>query len=360
MADESAERTESATARKREETRKKGIVAKSVEVNSAFILFFGLMLLHFGSAGLVHYVVDTARKYFEQSGRIQLNLTTLHQLMFSEVLSFLVFIGPLLIGLLIIGLVASIGQVGFHFSTKALEIKWNRINPLSGLKSIFTPKRSVVEIIKNLLKVVFIGLIAYSAISTSIEESVVLVDGDIGSIVAFLMSSTFSAGIKIGCAFIVLAILDYIYQKYKFETDMKMTKEEVKEDTKMGEGDPFTKGRIRSVQRQIAYKRMMHNVPKADVVITNPTHIAVALKYESVKMNAPKVVAKGADLIAERIKKIAIENNVPIMEDKTLARTLYHSVGIGEDVPEKLFHAVAQVLAYIYRMKNSHAKYAMN
>jgi len=188
-------------------------------------------------------------------------------------------------------------------------------------------------------------------------DTLSLMDGDVRGILTFLVSASLSTGFKMGLAFLALALFDYLFQRFEFERDIRMTKQEVKEDTKMTEGDPLVRGRIRSVQKQIAYKRMMHDVPKADVVVTNPTHVAVALKYEAGKMDAPRVVAKGAELIAQRIKEIAREHRVPIVEDKVLARALYSSVNIGEVIPEKLFQAVAQLLAYIFRMKNSKYTY---
>jgi flagellar biosynthetic protein FlhB len=177
-------------------------------------------------------------------------------------------------------------------------------------------------------------------------------DSDAETILGFMAKSALGVGLKVGIAYLVVAALDVAYQRFEYERDLRMTKQEVKEEHKQQEGDPLIKSRIRTVQRQIAYKRMMQEVPKADVVVTNPTHIAVALKYDVAKMSAPKVVAKGAELIAQRIKDLAREHGVPIVEDKLLARLLYKSVEIGEEIPEKLFQAVAQVLAYIYRLRN--------
>jgi flagellar biosynthesis protein FlhB len=357
---DSAERTEPATAKKREDTRQKGMVAKSMEVNSALVIFFGLLLLQAASGGVMQHLMTVSRMLFGHAASIQINVANFRQFVFSEILSFLMAIGPLLLGFMIIGLVASVGQVGFHFSGKALEPKWSRFNIVSSLQSTFISKRSMVEMLKNLLKVIMVGWVAYSAISSSIEESVLLIDGDVGNIVSFLISAVMRTGLKIGLAFVVLAAFDFLYQRYDFEQQIKMSKEEVKEETKMQDGDPQIKSRIKTIQRQIAYKRMMQDVPKADVVVTNPTHFAIALKYDSAKMHAPTVVAKGADLIAQRIKAIALQHRVPIVEDKMLARTLYKSVDIGEQIPEKLFQAVAQVLAYIYRMKNSRKQISVN
>jgi len=166
--------------------------------------------------------------------------------------------------------------------------------------------------------------------------------------------------VKTGLAFLGLAALDFYYQRFEHSRNLRMTKEEVKEENKEMEGDPLVKGRIRTVQRKIAYKRMMQDVPKADVVLTNPTHLAVALKYDSANMSAPRVVAKGADLIAQRIKSIAVEHKIPIVEDKPLARALYHAVEVGEEIPERLFQAVAQVLAYIYRLRVKRPQVSLN
>jgi flagellar biosynthesis protein FlhB len=185
-------------------------------------------------------------------------------------------------------------------------------------------------------------------------------DGDAAGVLKFLVRSSLWAGMKIGLVYLVLALFDYFYQRFEFEKEQMMTKEEVKEEGKMQEGNPLIKGRIRSIQRQIAYKRMMHDVPKADVVLTNPTHVAVAIKYDSEKMSAPRVVAKGAELIAQRIKKIAAEHNIPVVEDRVLARALYKAVDIGDEIPEKMFQAIAQLLAYIYRMKKAQPGYQGN
>jgi len=209
----------------------------------------------------------------------------------------------------------------------------------------------MVELAKNLLKVTIVGGIAYAALDSVMVESVNLMDSDVESVLGFMAKASLGIGLKTGLAFLALAVLDYFYQRFEFERDLRMTKQEVKEESKQQEGDPLVKSRIRSIQRRIAYKRMMQDVPKADVVVTNPTHLAVALKYQAGAMSAPKVVAKGADLIAQRIRALALEHDIPVVEDKPLAQALYKSVDVGEEVPEKLFQAVAQLLAYIYRLK---------
>jgi flagellar biosynthetic protein FlhB len=262
-------------------------------------------------------------------------------------------VGPVVLGLMILGTLANAAQVGFHFYWEILTPKFHKFNPISGIQRLLFSKHSAVEVAKNVFKIAIIGMVAYIAVKAMIEDAVGLMDGDAATVVGFMTKSAASAATKMGLAFLVVAGLDYAFQRYEHEETLKMTKPEVKEEGKMAEGDPLIKGRIRSIQRQIAYKRMMTEVPKADVVVTNPTHVAVALKYDAAKMNAPKVIAKGAELIAKRIKDIALQHNIPIVEDRMLARTLYRTVDAGHEVPEKLFQAVAQVLAYIYRMKNA-------
>jgi flagellar biosynthetic protein FlhB len=353
VVDDSGERTEPASPRKREETRKKGIVAKSVEINSALALFFGILILNFGGSLILKHISTLAQTMLQNAGHIVITGPYVQQLFAQETISFFIALAPMLLGLMAVGLIASISQVGWKFSAEALAPKWKRLNPFSGVKNIFMSKRAIAELVKNLLKIIIVGWVAYTSVSTAVEESLLLIDGEVAAIATYMVKAMISTGLKVGLVYLVLAAMDFGYQKYEFEKELMMTKEELKEEGKMQEGDPMVKGRIRGIQRQIAYKRMMHEVPKADVVVTNPTHVAVALKYDSEKMNAPKVVAKGAELIAQRIKEIAREAGVPIVEDRVLARALFKSVDIGEEIPEKLFHAVAQVLAYIYRMKRS-------
>jgi len=360
MADDavsSQEKTEEATPHKREESRKKGSVARSLEMNSAFILVFGLLILYFGGAALASSIASLTQSVLSNSATITISRESVHYYSVQGILACLYLLAPVLIGLLVVGFAASVAQVGFYFSPEALAVKWNKLNPFTGMQKVMISRRAMAEMLKNLMKVVIIALVGYFSISGAMGDTLSLMDGDVRGILTFLVSASLSAGFKMGLAFLALALFDYLFQRFEFERDIRMTKQEVKEDTKMTEGDPLVRGRIRSVQKQIAYKRMMHDVPKADVVVTNPTHVAVALKYEAGKMDAPRVVAKGAELIAQRIKEIAREHKVPIVEDKILARALYSSVDIGEAIPEKLFQAVAQLLAYIFRMRNSKYTY---
>ncbi len=352
---DSGEKTEQPTPKRREDSRRKGSVARSAEVNSAVILLFSLLVLQVGGSAMAARLSNVARMLLARAGSLQITTDNLQGYALSGMSIILMALLPLALGIMIIGIAASAAQVGFHFSGEVLRPKFTRMNPLSGLKRIMLSKQSLVELLKSLMKVAVIGVVAYNAVRGLLEESVTLADGDPTAILAFLSRSALALGMNVGGAFLAIAALDYGFQRYEHEQQLKMTKQEVKEESKMQEGDPQIKGRIRGIQRQIAYKRMMHDVPKADVVVTNPTHVAVALKYDSSKMHAPKVVAKGAELIAKRIREIAREHGVPIVEDRMLARTLYKSVEVGQEIPEKLFHAVAQLLAYIFRVKSMNA-----
>lgn len=363
MADDfstSQERTEPATSKKKEDARRKGSVAKSVELNSSFILIFGLMLLYFGGPTMASRIATLSRDMFSHSGQVSLSPPQVHQIVVQTIAFLAETALPVWIGLMLVGLVSSYAQVGVLFSFEPLEIKLNRLNPLTGIKKVLGSRRSMMELLKNLLKVCVVAFVAYLSVESVMAESLGLMEQGAGEILAFMVSSSLKVGWKVGLAFLVLAVLDYFFQRYEYERELRMTRQEVKEEVKSTEGDPLIKGRIRKIQKQIAYRRMMHDVPKADVVIANPTHVAVALQYDGKKMFAPTVVAKGAEYLAQRIKEIAQEHGVPIVEDKALARAIYQAVEVGEQIPEKLFQAVAQVLAYIYKMKNMKPHLQMN
>jgi flagellar biosynthetic protein FlhB len=221
------------------------------------------------------------------------------------------------------------------------------------MQRILISRRSLVELAKNLVKIAVVGIIAYFVLEGTMQDALLLMESDPSGVLGFMGRAGLSVGIKTGLAYLAFAAMDYLYQRFEFERNLRMTKEEVKEETKSMEGDPLIKSRLKGIARRIAYRRMMHDVPKASVVITNPVHLAVALQYDPVGMPAPRVVAKGADLIAERIKAIAREHHVPIVEDQPLARALFRSVEIGDSIPEKLFQAVAQILAYLYRLNQA-------
>ena len=361
MAEESfQEKSEPATGKRRDDTRRKGKVVKSMELNSALGIVFGLLILYLGGQLLITQLMNVARQSFLGAASVTISAAAVHRFVVDGLWHFGLIVFPLLLGLMLVGLISNFLQVGFLFTLEPLELNLGKMNPISGIKRVLISRRSMVELLKNLLKIAIVGLVAYSALDGLTEESMSLMDTNVASVMAYMTHAAVMIGLKVGIAFLALAAADYMYQRFEYERELRMTKQEVKEELKSQEGDPLIKSRIRSVQRQIAYKRMMQDVPKADVVITNPTHLAVAIKYESTSMSAPTVVAKGADIIAQRIKEIAQEHGVPMIEDRPLAQALYKTVDVGEQVPEKLFQAVAQVLAYIYRLKNMMPNYRRN
>jgi flagellar biosynthesis protein FlhB len=361
MAEDSfQEKTEPASDHKREEARRKGKVARSVELNSALVLLFGLLILYVGGGTLASGMAEIARTAFMRSGHLAVTGENVHALFGGGVVRIGLLLAPVVFGIMVVGLASSYMQVGFVYSPEVLRPTFDKLNPMQGIRKIMVSRRSLVELGKSLAKVFVVGLVAYWAIEDVIAESPTLVDSDPMAVMGYLGDAAYGLGVKAGLAFLVLAIADYFFQRFEHERDLRMSKEEVKEETKSTEGDPQVKGRIRSIQRRIAYRRMMQDVPKADVVVTNPTHLAVALKYDAEDMRAPSVVAKGADLVALKIREIAAAHDVPIVEDKPLAQALFRSVEIGQEIPEKLFQAVAQLLAYIYRIRQATHTTALN
>ena len=251
----------------------------------------------------------------------------------------------------VVTLLVSIVQVGWKVSTKPMKPELSKLNPLNGFKRIFS-KDSLFELVKSILKIVIIIYIAYTSIKDNANDLFALYDLGLNQAVALVGTLIINTGIKISIVYLVIGLADFIYQKHKFNEDMKMTKQEVKDEYKNTEGDPQIKGRQRRKMQEVSQKRMMQDVPKADVVITNPTHFAVALKYEAEVSSAPVVLAKGEDYLAQKIKEVARENKIEIVENKPLARMLYHNVDVGAEIPPELYQAVAEVLAAVYKAKN--------
>jgi flagellar biosynthetic protein FlhB len=343
------DKTEEATPRKRQEAREEGRVARSVELNSALILLAALIIIRASGPMMVNtlrdLIIDSLGKF------------PTHDLTISDVSSGLVqlllrigpAIAPLIFGVMVIGFVANVVQVGLHISGKALQFKGERLNPLSGVARMFSMQAGV-ELVKSIAKITIIGFIVYSFIRDKYTEIASLAGASYYTTCAKIGGLTWQILLRAAAALFVIAALDYMFQRHQLEKSIKMTKQEVKEDVKRSEGDPHIKGKIRQKQREMSQRRMMAEVPKADVVITNPTHFAVALKYDSERGGAPIVLAKGKDYIAQKIKAIAEENKIPIVENVQLARSLYASVEIGDEIPSNLYQAVAEVLAYVYRL----------
>jgi flagellar biosynthesis protein FlhB len=344
------EKTEKPTSKRLQEARKKGQVTKSPEVSSALILIGSLGVLAFGGAWMFWTLTKFMHGIFGNLGTIHIqgdSATTFLLEIFEQVF---ILIIPLMGILLIVGIGANLIQVGFLFTLEPFVPKLSKFNPISGMKNLISLK-SLVELLKSMLKILLIGGIAYAVIMGEIEMLPSLMAMSVGQILSFIGTASLKILLYVALAMVIMAVLDFIYQKWQYTKDLMMTKQEIKDEWKQAEGDPRIKGKIRQAQKEMAMRRMMQAVPDADVIITNPTHLAIALKYNAEEMVAPQVVAKGAAFVAERIKEIGLENGVPTVENKPLAQVLYKTCEIGETIPDSLYRAVAEILAYVYRLR---------
>lgn len=346
------DKTEKATPKKREDARKKGQVLQSREITTVFVLLFVFVGLKiFGG-----YIYGEMRSFFihlmEEYPTIDdlFTVNILSRLFFEAIVVLLKVVGPILAIALLAGLITSYAQVGFLFTTETLGFKFDRINPISGLKRIFST-RALVELLKSVFKITVIGYTAYAYLKGEVHNVLNLMAMDVIEVATYIGSTSINVALRVCLMLLFLAAADYLYQWWEYEKNLKMTKQEIKEEYKQSEGNPEIKSKIKQKQRQISMRRMMQEIPKADVVITNPTHFAVAVKYDPQMGEAPVVLAKGQDYLAQRIKEIAKENGIAIVENKPLARTLYSTVEIGETIPSDLYQAVAEVLAFVYSLK---------
>ncbi len=351
MAEDSGqERTETATAKRRNDFRQKGQVAQSKEVTTAGLFTLSLLMWSF-------YL----RPFWENLQQVYvLSLLRLRDFQVTppEIVALAWMIGitlakllwPIFLVSLLVGLLSSFFQVGPLLSTKVFKPDLNKFNPIKGMKK-FVSKRSAVELVKSLAKISLITYVAYLTVANEFDTAMSLGMLELNQTLAFLARVALLVMGKTCAIMIVLAFLDFAFSKHEMEQKMKMTKQEIKEEHKDTEGNPLIKSRIRSLQLQQARRRMMAEIPTADVVITNPTHLSIAISYERETMDAPQIVAKGADYLAFKIREIAREHEIPVIENKPLARALYKQE-IGEHIPEEMFTAVAEVLAYVYRLKS--------
>jgi flagellar biosynthetic protein FlhB len=348
------EKTEPASGKRLNEARSRGQVAKSHDVTTAAIMLLGGMIIFLYGGALFSGIQDFMRFTFHNSTTIALTPDSTAPLFYRLSLLLARLLLPIMGFIVLIALAAEISQVGFRFAnkkfTEGLHFK-QVFNPFSGLKKIFMSGRTAFELAKSFVKLILFALIAYQVLSSKTEQTVGLMERPFSDIGTFIVTVCFELLIKISLVYVLIAIADFFYQKHKFKEDMKMTKQEVKEEVKQTEGDPKIRQRLRSIMRSRLRKLMLKKVQTAEVVITNPTHFAVALSYKSHDMSAPKLVAKGVDYLALQIRQIAEENGVPIVEDPPLARVIYYKVEVEQEIPENLFKAVAQVLAYIYHLK---------
>uniref|UniRef100_UPI0040568B5D flagellar biosynthesis protein FlhB n=1 Tax=Agathobacter sp. TaxID=2021311 RepID=UPI0040568B5D len=355
---EGGEKTEPATQKKLDDARKEGKVSKSKDLTEAFqlVVLFMLMKIFMGYVGeqLVGVFTVCLSRMAEFMKVNQAGVTSVAAAGFLQnmIVEWLLIVLPFFGFGLVITLLITVYQVGWTVSGKPLEPKLSKFNPISGFKRIIS-KDSLFELAKSVCKVGLIAYIAYDNISEEADSLFILYEIELNQAIALVGEIILDVGLDISIIFVVVGLVDYMYQKHKFSEDMKMTKQEVKDEYKNTEGDPQVKGRIRQKMRESSQRRMMQDVPKADVVITNPTHFAVAIKYDAEVSSAPVVLAKGENYLALKIKEVAKEHHVEIVENKPLARMLYHNVDIGAEIPPELYQSVAEVLAMVYHMKNS-------
>jgi flagellar biosynthetic protein FlhB len=344
------DKTEAPSDKKRQEARDKGNVPKSTEVSSALVLLASLFLLKFFGSWMYQGITGYLTETFTIISHPKADYAFAAGLVTNAITALCIICAPVCLGILVIGVFSNIIQVGILFTFQPLMPKFDKINPLTGAQRMFSMK-SLVELGKNLLKLFIIGTVAFITVKGEFGKFIGLGDTSTGAMFMFMLAVSYKIIFRIALILLLLALFDYAYQRFESERGLKMTKQEIKEEHKQSEGDPQIKARVRSLQREMARRRMMQELPKATVVVTNPTHLAIALRYEPLEMAAPKVIAKGKRLVAEQIKKIAKQAGIPIVEDKPLARAMYDKVTIGEDIPLEFFSAVAEVLAYVYRLK---------
>ncbi len=342
------EKTERATPKKRLDERKKGKVAKSQDINTALLLLFCFMLLAVLGSFMKNSMLDLYRHTFIEWIHWDVTIPSTMDLLMDGLLQFAKIVLPIMAIALVISIAANMLQVGVLFTTEPLKFDLKKIDPIQGAKRIFS-LRAIVELLKSLFKIVFVGTITFTIIWIYKDEMMMLAFKNVHSAIGFFGRMTVMMGIASTIALIALAILDYMYQKYDFEKNIRMSKQDIKDEHKNVEGDPLIKSKLREKQRQIAMRRMMAEVPKADVVITNPTHYAVAIKYDEKLASAPYVVAKGTDAVALKIKEVAKSAQVMTVENKPLARSLYETVDINGMIPEQFYQAVAEILAFVYQ-----------
>ncbi|MGE7601777.1 flagellar biosynthesis protein FlhB [Peribacillus sp. NPDC097675] len=344
------EKTEKATPKKRQDSKKKGQVAKSQDVNTAINLITVFSVLLMMGPFMYNHLFTLVRKYLQDFTITDFSEENMQVILIEILMEMGLILGPVFVAAVVAGVLANVMQVGFMFSTESIQFKLEKLDPIKGFKRIFS-MRAIVELLKSILKISFVGFVAFYVLWNRMEEIMILSQISVADAMATLADITIKVGYYAAVALLFIALLDYMYQKYDFEKNIRMSKQDIKDEYKNSEGDPLIKSKIKQKQRQMAAQRMMQEVPNADVVITNPTHFAIALKYDENKAEAPFVVAKGVDFVAQKIKYIAKENDVVMVENRPLARSLYDLADVGQAIPEEFFKAVAEILAFVYKTK---------
>ena len=354
FADGAADKTEEPTSKKLSDARKEGQVAKSQELISGamlFCLFIAIKL--FGGYLANSFIKVFYRNYgYISTYTVQKpEIGNLSSMFGRAMLDILLMTLPIFAFGIVVAFLLNVFQVKWQVTSKPLQPKFNRLNPVSGFKKIISMEK-LFELIKAVAKIIVIFWVAYSTLMDEIDKLKILYDLELVPAVVYISNFVINMGIKISAVYLLIGFADFIYQKLKFKKDMKMSKQEVKDEYKQQEGDPQVKGKIKSKMRETSMRRMMQKMPDAEVVITNPTHFACAIQYDKEKAAAPVLIAKGADHLAQKLKDIAKEHNVPIVENKPLARMLYYNVELDAEIPQELYQMTAEVLAYVYQLKN--------
>jgi flagellar biosynthetic protein FlhB len=350
MADDFGDKTEAPTPKRRQEAREQGQIARSPDLTAAALLLAVIVMLDWYGPGLIgalktlmtqmlgpESLQDTSREGAANWFVIALRLVA-------------GALAPLMIGLVLVAIVINLVQVGFFLNFKRLQPQITALNPFKGLKKIFSGRDGLMQLVMSLLKLTFVACVAYSAVHGKLDLILSTQNKEFIGIFALGAQIVYSVGLRIGAVLLILAILDYAWQRFRNEQKLKMSKQEIKEEMRRMEGDPQVKSRRRQIALARITQGIRQNVPTADVIVTNPTEFAVALKYDSDTMHAPKVVAKGTDFLAHTIRMIAIEHGIPVLERPPLARALYRLVEVGQEIPEQFYSAVAEILAYVYEL----------
>lgn len=351
MADESnGDKTEAPTPRRREEAREQGNIARSPDLTAAVLLVGGMYMLRWYGTGLLRVLSDMLREMLGNDSLSKVTTADMGTMWMRAIYSIGLAMMPLLIGMMIIAIAVNMAQMGLNLNFGKLAFRLAALNPVGGFSRLFSRGQGLVKLGMSLLKLTLVGLMAYSAIHGRMGQIVLAQQLEFQQIFSLAADILFSIAIRIGLLLFILALIDYIWQRHHIEQGLKMTKQEVKDEMKSMEGDPRLKARRRQIAMARMKEQLKKDVPKADVVVTNPTEFAVALQYDPDQMNAPKVVAKGQGYIAARIRQLAIEHGIPILERKPLARALYKLCQVGQEVPEQYFSAIAEILAYVYEL----------
>jgi flagellar biosynthesis protein FlhB len=354
MPDQDGEKSQDATPHRRQKAREEGQVAKSQDLGSAVLLLVGMLIFLTAGRTASEFVADYSRRLLGGEAWIAADTSFFMSVWNGTVVGLAGVLLPIFGLMLVAAIVVNLAQVGFLFLPNKVQPDITKIDPMKGAKRLFS-MQSVARLVFGLFKVMVVACVAYFSLYSEKETILGLSALSVGEVTAYITETLIWTTIKIAVALLILAILDYAFQKWKHEQDLKMTQQEVREEMKNMEGDPQMAARRKQVQRQLAMDRLADAVPNADVVVTNPTELAIAIQYKPDEMDAPLVVAKGAGVLAQRIRRLALENGIPIVEKKPLAQALYREVEVGKPVPHQRYAAVAEVLAYVYQLQGREA-----